>query len=175
VDSPRRRRPVVAVIGNGIEDPEACPIAEEVGRLLVERGFRIVTGGLGGVMAAASRGAHRASRYVEGDVIGILPSSDASTANRWVDVVVPSGLGIARNAVIVTMADAVIAIGGGSGTLSEIAMAWQLDRIVVGLRAGGWSEKLAGSAVDDRRADSVLAARDASEAVEHVTRALERR
>ncbi|MBK9000736.1 MAG: TIGR00725 family protein [Myxococcales bacterium] len=166
------RRRVVAVIGNGAAPPEICAIAEELGERLVERGYRLVTGGLGGVMAAASRGARRASSYREGDVLGILPGSDPSEANPHVDVAIPSGLGIARNALVVQSADAVIAVGGGSGTLSEMAMAWQLGKLVVGVAAPGWSERLAGSPIDERRDDTVERAASAEEAVEIVARRL---
>ena len=167
------RRKVVAVIGNGSAPPEIFRLAEEIGRLLVERGYRLLTGGLGGVMEAASRGAHAASCYHEGDVIGIVPGSDAASANPWVDVVVVSNLGIGRNALLVSTADAVVAVGGGSGTLSEMAMAWQLGRPVIALEVAGWSGNLAGQAVDERRADVVLAAQSAEQAVELVAGALE--
>jgi len=170
--SPSSRRAIVAVIGNGVASEDATVLAREVGRLLIDAGFRLVTGGLGGVMEAASRGAHDSAAYREGDVVGILPSSDASTANAWVDVAIASGLGIARNAVVVATADAVIAVGGGSGTLSEISMAWQLGKVVVGLDVAGWSRELAGRAIDDRREDVVIGASTAGEAVAAVKKAL---
>jgi uncharacterized protein (TIGR00725 family) len=166
------RRKIVAVIGDGAASLELGEIGEAVGRGLVDAGFRIVTGGLGGVMEAASKGARSAASYREGDVVGILPSADARSANAFVDIVLPSGLGIARNTLVVQMADAVIAIGGGSGTLSEIALGWQLGKPVVALAVEGWSGRLAGERVDARRSDTVLAARDASEAVSLVERAL---
>ncbi len=160
------RRPVVAVIGNNAAGAHALEVAEEVGRLIVERGFRMVSGGLGGVMEAASRGAHRADGYREGDVIGVLPGGLAAAANPHVDIAIPTNMGYARNVLVVTMADAVIAVGGGSGTLSEIAMAWQLGRVLVGLEVDGWSAKLAGSALDDKRPDAILRAKSAAQAVE---------
>jgi uncharacterized protein (TIGR00725 family) len=128
---------VVAVIGNSQASAEALRIAEQLGRLVVERGWRLVTGGLGGVMEAAARGAHQARRYREGDVIGILPGSDPALANPWVDIAVPTGMGHARNVLVVATADAVVAIGGGAGTLSEMALAWQLGRPLVGLLVEG--------------------------------------
>jgi uncharacterized protein (TIGR00725 family) len=117
-------RPIVAVVGNNDASPEVLAVAEALGCGLVERGFRLATGGLGGVMEAASRGAHSAAGYREGDVIGVLPSGDRTTANRWVDIAIATNLGYARNVLLVTMAEAVVAIGGGAGTLTEIAMAW---------------------------------------------------
>jgi uncharacterized protein (TIGR00725 family) len=169
------RRPLVAVIGNGTPTPDAERVAEALGKQLVESGFRIVTGGLGGVMAAASRGAHQAGCYREGDVLGILPGPHADAANSWVDIVLPSNLGFARNVLVVSSADAVVAVGGGAGTLTEIAMAWQLGKPVIGLDVPGWSQRLGGTAVDERRADVVLPARDAAEAVALVNVAIRAR
>ena len=162
------RRPIVAVIGNSAASAHALEVAEDVGRLVVERGYRLVSGGLGGVMEAASRGAHRAVAYREGDVLGVLPGGLAAAANPHVDIAIPTNMGYARNVLVVTMADAVVAVGGGSGTLSEMAMAWQLGRVLVGLEVDGWSAKLAGSAIDDKRPDAVLRAKSAAEAIELV-------
>jgi uncharacterized protein (TIGR00725 family) len=119
----------VAVIGPGDEPTVA---AAEVGRLLAERGAVLVCGGRGGAMEAACRGAKEA----DGLTIGILPGSDRSDANPFVDVVLPTGLGEARNALVVGAADVVIAIGGGYGTLSEIALALKAGKRVIGL--GTW-------------------------------------
>jgi uncharacterized protein (TIGR00725 family) len=119
----------VAVIGPGDEPSVA---AAEVGRLLAERGAVVVCGGRGGAMEAACRGAKKAG----GLTVGILPGSDRSEANPYVDVVLPTGLGEARNALVVGAADVVIAIGGGYGTLSEIALALKARKRVIGL--GTW-------------------------------------
>jgi len=116
----------VAVIGPGDEPTVA---AAEVGRLLAERGAVLVCGGRGGAMEAACRGAKEA----DGLTVGILPGSDRSDANPFVDVVLPTGLGEARNALVVGAADVVIAIGGGYGTLSEIALALKARKRVIGL------------------------------------------
>ena len=122
----------VAVSGGGEAGEEACRQAQEVGRELARRGAVVVTGGLGGAMEAACRGAK-----AEGGVtIGILPTDDRADANEWVDVAVPTGLGEGRNALVVRAADAVIAVAGEFGTLSEIALALRLGRPVVGL--GTW-------------------------------------
>jgi uncharacterized protein (TIGR00725 family) len=163
------RRPVVAVIGNNRASERALAIAEELGTLIVEHGWRLVTGGLSGVMEAASRGAHGSRRYREGDVIGILPGGEASAANQWVDIAVPTSMGYARNVLVVSMADAVVAVGGGAGTLTEMAMAWQLGKLVIGVDVEGWSGRLAGQAIDENRPDRVLSARDAAHAVERLS------
>ena len=132
----------VAVCGGGDAGDDVCATAEEVGRELARRGAVVVTGGLGGVMAAASRGAKAA----EGTTIGILPGDDRSAANDWVDVALPTGLGEGRNVLLVRAADAVIAVAGEFGTLSEIALALRLGKPVVGL--GTWELARDGKPVD---------------------------
>jgi len=147
------------VIGSGAENEER---AEAVGRLLAERGATVVTGGRDEVMAAASRGAKLAG----GTTIGVLPGESRAAANEWVDHVVVTGVGHARNLAVVASGDAVIAIGGAWGTLSEIAYARVLGRPVVVLDPGwavegegverastpeeavGLALRLAGTAVD---------------------------
>jgi uncharacterized protein (TIGR00725 family) len=103
-----------------------------VGRLVAERGAVLVCGGLGGTMEAACRGAKGAG----GRTVGLLPGVDRSAANPFVDVAIPTGLGEARNAVVVRAADVLIAVGGGYGTLSEIALALRAGKRVIGL--GTW-------------------------------------
>jgi uncharacterized protein (TIGR00725 family) len=122
----------VAVVGPGQAGPEEIAQAEEVGRLLAEHGATLVCGGLGGVMAAACRGASQAG----GITVGLLPGHDRAEANQWVSVVIPSGLGELRNGLVVRAADAVIAVGGGYGTLSEVALALKAQKPVIGL--GSW-------------------------------------
>ena len=119
----------VAVVGSGREH-EA--LAEEVGRLLAERGCTVVTGGLGEVMAAAARGAKSAG----GTTIGILPGEQRHDGNEWLDHEVVTGIGHARNVAVAASGDAVIAIGGSWGTLAEVAFAMRLGRPVVILEPG---------------------------------------
>jgi len=167
------RRPQVAVIGGSCASEALLLEAESLGRLLVEGGYRVVTGGLGGVMEAVSRGARQAAGDDEGRVVGILPGLDPSAANPHVDVVLPTGMGYARNVLVVGAGDAVIAVGGSSGTLSEIAMAWQLHKPLVALDLGeGWSARLADQALDDKRSDRIHRAQGAQEAVSIVGRLL---
>jgi len=129
------RAPYVAVVGGGAPDPVADAAAEAVGRLVAEAGAVLVCGGLGGVMAAACRGAAAAG----GMTVGILPGSAREVANPWVRVAVATGLGELRNGVVVGAADAVVAIGGEYGTLSEVALALKAGRPVVGLGTWGLS------------------------------------
>jgi uncharacterized protein (TIGR00725 family) len=121
--------PYVAVVGSGEASPEERELAEDVGQALGQAGAVIVCGGLGGVMAAACRGASTA----EGTCIGILPGTDRAAANDWVTIAIPTGLGELRNGLVVRAADVVIAIGGGPGTLSEIALALKTGVPVVGV------------------------------------------
>jgi uncharacterized protein (TIGR00725 family) len=121
--------PQVAVIGSGAEHEER---AEEVGRLLAERGCTVVTGGLGEVMAAACRGAKAAG----GTTIAIVPGESRAAANPWADYVVATGVGHARNLAVVASADVAIAVGGRWGTLAEIGFARVLGRPVVILDPG---------------------------------------
>lgn len=122
----------IAVIGSGTAAPGTDLAAERVGALLAEAGAVVVCGGLGGVMAAACRGARSAG----GRTVGILPGGDPQDANPWVDVAVPTGMGEARNVLVVRAGRALIAVGGGFGTLSELAFARKLGVPVVGL--GTW-------------------------------------
>jgi uncharacterized protein (TIGR00725 family) len=119
----------VSVIGSGSENEER---AEEVGRLLAERGCTLVCGGRGEVMAAAARGAKAAG----GTTIGILPGETRAEANEWIDHVVVTGIGHARNLAVAASGDAVIAVGGRHGTLAEIGFALTLGRRVVVLEPG---------------------------------------
>lgn len=117
------------MVGPGDAEPEELVRAEEAGAAVAEAGAGLVCGGLGGVMEAACRGA----RSRGGLTVGLLPGSDRDAANGWVVVALPTGLGEARNALVVRAADAVVAIGGGWGTLSEIALALKTGVPVVGL------------------------------------------
>ncbi|MEN6561832.1 MAG: TIGR00725 family protein [Acidobacteriota bacterium] len=130
-----RKRIRVAVIGGSRPGRQAVEAAVEVGRLIARAGAVVVCGGLGGVMEAASRGA----REEGGLVVGILPGSSPADANPWVDVPIATGLGYTRNALVVMNADAVIAVDGEYGTLSEIAYGKIHGKRVVGL--GSWEVK----------------------------------
>ncbi|MBX7132882.1 MAG: LOG family protein [Fimbriimonadaceae bacterium] len=175
------RRRLVAVVGNshlGQDDPKIA-LAQEVGRLLVDSGYRVVTGGLGGVMAGAMEGARTSSKYAEGDTIGILPGYDPNEASPSADIVLATGMNLARN-LIVANSDGLIVIGGGAGTLSEIALAWQMRRPIVALSADGWGNRLCESRIDDRirqtdlADDQVYAAVSPAAAVQLITELMPR-
>ncbi|GAB4307243.1 MAG: hypothetical protein Kow0069_04620 [Promethearchaeota archaeon] len=163
------RRPVVSVIGASKPSARVYQVAEEVGREVASRGYVLACGGLGGVMEAACRGAKQAG----GTTLGILPVPDKSAANRYVDIVVPTNLHYARNVLVVLAGDAVVAVGGAAGTLSEMAYAWVYDKPIVALNAegmDGWSVALAGKRIDETRPDAVLSANSAREALDLVAK-----
>ena len=146
---------LIAVIGAAQCTPQEAQLAEEVGQALARGGITLVCGGLGGVMEAACRGAVQAG----GKTVGILPGKKAVEANPYVQVPVVTGMSYARNVIVVQSARAVIAVGGGYGTLSEIAHALQNDIPVVGLNTWG----LVKSGEEDR---SIIRANTPQEAVE---------
>ena len=159
---PRRRQ--VAVSGGGADPPtDVLDAAEEVGRRLAEAGITVVCGGLGGVMEAAARGA----AGVGGDVVGVVPSADPADANPHCTHVVATGIGHARNLAVVASGDAVVAIGGEWGTLSEIAFARRLGRPVIALRT--WTVRGIGPMEE---APGIVPASDPAAAVDAVQRAL---
>ena len=144
----------IAVIGDSACSAEEAKLAETVGELLAQQGVSVICGGLGGVMEAVCKGA----KSKGGLTVGILPGGDSSMANPWVDIPVVTGMGEARNAVVVKSAQAVIAISGGYGTLSEIAYALKSGTPVIGLNT--WSLSRYG-----REDDSIIRVQSATEAV----------
>jgi uncharacterized protein (TIGR00725 family) len=143
----------ISVIGSGAEHEGR---AEEVGRLLAERGCTVVTGGLGEVMAAAARGAKAGG----GTTVGIVPGEDRRGANDWIDHVVVTGIGHARNLAVVASGEAVIAVGGSWGTLAEIAFARALGRPVVVLEPGWDVRDLPRASTPSEAVELALAARE---------------
>ena len=129
LDPRRQATRYIAVVGPGEASAAELDAAEAVGTGLAARGVTVITGGLGGVMAAASRGAMRAG----GTTVGLLPGADRAEANPWVQIAIATGLGELRNGLVARAADAMIAIGGAFGTLSEVALALKIGVPVVGL------------------------------------------
>jgi uncharacterized protein (TIGR00725 family) len=141
----------IAVIGSGVEHEER---AERVGRLLARRSVTVVCGGRGEVMAAAARGAKAAG----GTTIGVLPGERRRDANEWIDHVVVTGVGHARNLAVVASGDAVIAVGGRWGTLAEIGFARVLGRYVVILEPGWEIDELPRAGTPEEAVELALAA-----------------
>lgn len=160
---------MISVIGGAEGDDNALLIAEELGEEIAKRGVALVCGGLGGIMNAACKGAKKK----KGLTIGFLPSLEKEHANDHVDISIPTGLGYARNFLVARTGDAIIAIAGSAGTLSEMAIAWFSDKPLIALStSGGWAAKLAGQRIDERRTDQVFAARTPKEAVDIAFREL---
>ena len=147
----------VSVIGGSTVTESQERTAQNVGRRLAQRGHTVVCGGLGGVMEAACRGASES----DGRTIGILPGEERAAANPYVDVPIATGLGHARNALVVMNGDAVIAVDGGVGTLSEVGFAGVFDRPIAG--------------IDTHDAPGVETVESAAEAVTYVEEAVESR
>ena len=157
-------RPYVAVVGGGRAGAWDLAAAETTGAELARRGAVVVCGGLGGVMEAACRGAKAGG----GTTLGVLPGDHRGEANSFVDVAVVTAMGEGRNVIVVRTADAVVAVGGEYGTLSEIALALALAKPVVGL--GTW-----GLAAPDGRADAVVRANSPEEAAQTALRLVSQR
>jgi len=137
-------KPIIAVIGGGSCSAEETALAEDVGRRLADQGAIVVCGGLTGVMEAVAKGA----KANGGITVGILPGADPAAANAYIDVPLATRMGEMRNALVVQVAQALIAIGGGTGTLSEVALALRIGKPIVGLHDSFTS------AVDMPRVDS---------------------
>lgn len=146
---------IIAVVGGHTAPAELLAEAEAVGRGLARRGCTLICGGRGGIMEAACRGA----RAEGGHTIGVLPGEDRRDMNAYVEFPIVTGMGYGRNVIIVRTAEAVIAIGGAYGTLSEVAHALNLGKPVIGLHT--W--RFTNDNVDD---SPVVRARDAEDAVE---------
>jgi uncharacterized protein (TIGR00725 family) len=126
---------IIAVIGAGSADKSILKIAEDVGKLIAGRNAILICGGLGGVMEAAAKGA----RSEGGTAVGILPQDHKNEANPYIDIPVATGFGEGRNVIIVRTADAIIAVGGEYGTLSEIAFGLKMGKPVIGIKT--WNIK----------------------------------
>jgi len=123
----------ISVIGASSADDRLAGLAREVGRLIAVEKWTLICGGLGGVMEQAARGASEAG----GLTVGILPGYDHDAGNKWLSVVIPTGLGHARNTVVAAAADGIVAVGGQYGTLSEMAVAVKLEKPVASLESWG--------------------------------------
>ena len=155
----------ILVIGNNDNGctPELEKIAYETGIEIAKSNSILITGGLGGVMKAASKGA----KETGGLTVGIIPQNDMSEANEFCDVVIPSGIGLMRDFLNALSADGVIAIGGGSGTLSEICAAYMYSKPIVVLKnSGGTSTKFADQYLDHRKNVKIIGVETPKEAVE---------
>lgn len=144
---------LISVIG---PNADRCSVSAysyglELGEKIIENGHFLICGGLMGIMEAVCKGAHQAKNYTFGKTIGILPGLDAAAANDYVDIKIPTGMGVARNIMVANSGEAIIAIAGGAGTLTELAFAWKFRKPVFAVtKFGGWSRELASKDIDGR-------------------------
>lgn len=150
---------IIGVIGDAsIKNEEEYKLAYEIGKRIIDEGFILATGGLGGVMEAASKGASESTSNDGKSIIAVLPDNNSESANIYANIILPLGTGIRRNIDLISMCSAVIAIGGGAGTLCEISTAWQMGKLIVALGNYGQSGKLKNQRLDDRRQDIIFGA-----------------
>ncbi len=159
----------VVVIGSSDVDKYTNE-AYRIGRHIAQKGWVLISGGRGGIMEAASRGANDGN----GIAIGILPGYTGDEANKYCNIIIPSGIGYARNLTNILSGDVIVSIGGKSGTLSELAYAWQFGKPVILCKfSGGWSEKLSGSPIDDRKGSEMYVADSVEEVLGYLDKLLE--
>ena len=162
-DYKRDFKGTISIIGTSEIDTETEIITVELGRLLARNGYAVSCGGLSGVMKAICKGVKEEG----GLTIGIIPFKDKSTANEYVDVVIPVPFSQARNVVVVLSGDVIVAIGGKAGTLSELCFAWIYDKPIIALSSvDGWSKKMANQKLDDRRNDVIYGVKTPQEVID---------
>jgi uncharacterized protein (TIGR00725 family) len=158
------RKKQIVVIGSS-EETGNLDEAHAIGKFIASKGYALITGGRGGIMEAASRGAAEQG----GIVIGVLPGDGLDESNPYCGVVIPTGMGFARNVINVLSADVVIAIGGKAGTLTELAYAWLYQKPVICCTfSHGWSARFPALEIDDRQGSMVLIAHSVEEACAHL-------
>ncbi|MFW9971765.1 MAG: TIGR00725 family protein [Candidatus Odinarchaeota archaeon] len=160
-----RKNGVVSVIGASEISKKTREKTLEIGRLLAKNNYAIACGGLSGVMKAVCKGAKEEGGFT----IGIIPSTEKSHANKYIDLVIPCPFSQARNIVVVLTGDVCLAISGKAGTLSEISFAWIYQKPIVALtEVEGWSSKIANQKLDDRRSDMIYGVKNPQEAIEKI-------
>ncbi len=165
----RNRKKQVLVIGDSGEFEDRNKVAYEVGKFVAKNGWVLITGGRDGVMDSASRGAFEEG----GIVVAITPFDSLENSTPFANVVIPTGMGFARNYINVLSADVVVVIGGGSGTLSEIAYAWQFNKPIIACSfVDGWSKEVAGKKIDYREREPIINARYLQEVFEYLKKIL---
>ncbi|MHA1674006.1 MAG: TIGR00725 family protein [Promethearchaeota archaeon] len=156
-------RRVIAVCG-GVDISHAIyQMVVELGGLLAEAGYMVACGGLGGTMEAVAKGAKEHGGFT----LGFIPSYNRADANSFIDLVIPTGMGEARNTLLVVTADAIVTVAGGAGTLNEISLGWKFNKPIIALMAtGGWSARLGGTQIDSTRNDRIYNAQSPEDALE---------
>ncbi len=156
---------VISVIGASEISKDIREKTVEIGRLIAKNNYAIACGGLSGVMEAVCKGAKEEGGFT----IGIIPSIEKLSANKYIDLVIPCPFSQARNIVVVLTGDAVLAISGKAGTLSEISFAWIYQKPIIALMdVDGWSSKIANQKLDDRRSDMIYGVKTPQEAINKI-------
>ncbi len=173
----QNRKKVISVIGPNYENctDEIYQFGVNLGKRIIDEGYILACGGRQGVMEAVCKGAHQSPNYQYGCTIGILPEDNRENANAYCDIVIPTGIGLARNKMVINVADCVVAVAGGAGTMSEISFGWQSKKhVVCSTEFEGWSKKLAGLEIDNRSSGLLHAANTIDEIFRHISRLLEK-
>jgi hypothetical protein len=167
-------RVLIGVIGSSKAVEPAQVLAYALGREIIRAGYSLICGGLGGIMESVCRGAHDEAGSSSGRIIGLLPGTMKNEANPYVDIVITTGMGYARNMIIACSSDAVIAVSGESGTLSEIAMAWNYGKPIIVMEGlPGITAQLIGGSLDIQKGRKrIEGAKDAREAIALIKRLL---
>ena len=163
---------IIGVIGSGSGnlDKKIYETAEILGEIIAREKYILACGGLFGIMEAVCKGAKNA----QGFTIGFIPGLEKKSANDFIDLVIPTGMGEARNLILVSTSDIIISIAGESGTLSELAFAWKMGKSIISLQnTGGWSAKLADEKIDNTRKDHIYSAQNPKDAISLVKKLLE--
>jgi len=158
----------VGIIGSSdsIAINEQLDIAFNLGKKLIDQGHTIYNGGMGGIMETSAKGARQSNNYKDNSVIAILRVSDVSLGNNYSSIKIATDMGTARNRLIILNSDAIIAIGGGAGTLNEITLAWEFGKPMAAFKNyGGWASKVAETAIDDRRNDRIVPLNSVEDAI----------
>ena len=148
-------KPQIAIIGSRELSPSSLSLLNALAHELVSQGYRMVTGGLGTLQQTVHEGAKSNPQHTDCDTIVLLPGFDPEPAIGHADVIIPTGLDAYRNA-LVANAEVVVAIGGGAGTLSEMAFAWQFNRPIIAIGKDGWANQLAGESLDHRQSSKII-------------------
>ncbi len=159
---------IIGIIGSSAPlcTDEMYNFTKDLAFQLAQKGYSIVCGGLGGVMEAAARGVKQANNHLANSLC-IIPQSTPNHANQYCDYIIPTGMDRARNMLIINTAQILIAIGGGAGTLSEIALAWQQGKTIIAVtKFGGWSQKLAGQTLDNKTKAKIIPAASDSQVIQ---------
>lgn len=167
-----QRLPVVGVIGPSkfTCSDEVYSFGIELGKMIAKLNVNLVCGGMEGIMEAVCFGFMQTTRK-KGVSIGITPYDRRGASNPYCDIIIPSGIGISRNAIIINSSDVLVAVAGGAGTLSEIAFAWQKNKHVICYNGfEGWAKKLSGTQLDSRRRKLLHSASDMNEIKEEIVK-----